>query len=177
MKEGIEWRSKWFKEVRAWKPTDIECTRVDKISIFGVPYFMRNKKFLEILLSDIGVCPNLDTILSNPSRLDVMSPMIFTSRLEMIRNKVTICLDGKWIDIIIVEEITISLEDQENGSEVEGSLSISGVFSSSDLDEKEEFVPLVNDRRTIMETEGNKGDNDGTILCTKEVEKVNGEGG
>lgn len=27
LKEGTEWKSRWFKEVRKWKPLDVECFR------------------------------------------------------------------------------------------------------------------------------------------------------
>lgn len=68
---------------------------------------------METLLFDIGVCPNLESIATNPARLDVMSLMIFTLKLELIISKIYVCLDGKWINILVVEEISVSMEDRE----------------------------------------------------------------
>lgn len=135
LKEGSDWRSKWFKEVRGWKTIDTECTRAAKISIFGVPCYVRNRKLFEMLLTDIRVCPNLDYLPSNPARLDVTYLMIFTSHLKMIRSKVKVCLDGKWCDILIVDELMVTMEDQEQNFKDEDASSILGSYSSADLEE------------------------------------------
>lgn len=113
LNEGGEWKNYWFSEVRKWEPSNVECSRATKISIYGVPCYVRNKVFVEEFLSDVGFCQNLESLTNNPSRFDVLSLMIFTSSLDMIRNKVTVCLNGKWIDTLIVEETSLSMEERE----------------------------------------------------------------
>lgn len=170
--KGGAWITKWFKEVRAWESTDVECARAARISIYGVPCFVRNKKFLEALLSDIGVCPNLNFLNSKPSHLDVESSMIFTANLEMIRNKVSLCLDGKWINILIVEEAMVSMEEQGDDFEDKGSSSDMGDFSSSDSEDMEEEGPVWNDRHSIAEHE-ERNESDGSLQVKNgDMEKV-----
>lgn len=136
--QGGDWISKWFKEVRAWEPSDIKCAREVRISIYGVPCFVSNKNFIEALLSNIGVCLNLNFLNNKPARLDVMSLMIFIDKLETIRNKIFVCLDGKWINILVVEEATILLEDHGDDSEDEGPSSDMGAFSVLDMENLED---------------------------------------
>lgn len=45
LKEGVEWKNKWFKEVRKWRELDVECFIAIWISIFGIPSHVRNKRF------------------------------------------------------------------------------------------------------------------------------------
>lgn len=95
LKEGVDWKTSLFQEVRRWKYSDVECYRAPRMSIYGIPCYVRNKNFLEVLLADIGVCPAWDFLQSKLNRLDVLSMLIFTRNLDMIRSKVTVCLDGR----------------------------------------------------------------------------------
>lgn len=45
LEEGGEWKNAWCKEVRQWEITNVECSRATRVSIFGVPCYVRNKSF------------------------------------------------------------------------------------------------------------------------------------
>lgn len=132
--------------MRNWDPSDIECSRVARISVYGIPCYVRNKNFLEALLSDIGACSNWDPLLCKPLRLDVLSLLIFTNSLEMIRNKTYVCLDGKWINILIVEEETVSMEESDALTEEGCTSSNMDDFTPSESEEKEEENPVGKDQ-------------------------------
>lgn len=104
LKDAGVWKKIWFKEVRKWDKSDVECFRTTKVSICGIPCFVRNTKFIDSLLSDMGLMVNSEKIDPNPQRLDVTSMMIFTSLLRPIARKVSACVDGTNYTILISEE-------------------------------------------------------------------------
>lgn len=94
MKDAGDWKQSWFKEIRSWKNSDAECRRVTWLSIYGVPCYMRNSKFCEVLLSGVGVLANWKNLEEKPSRLDVTKLMIFTYIVGPINRTISACVDG-----------------------------------------------------------------------------------
>lgn len=45
LNDGGDWKNKWFREVKKWDPSDVECSRASRISIFEIPCYVRNKYF------------------------------------------------------------------------------------------------------------------------------------
>lgn len=90
--------------------TDVECFKATKVSIFGIPCFVRNTKFIESLLSDVGMLVNGKNIVLNPERMDVSSVMIFNNILGPISLKINVCVDGETFAILMSEEPTVSME-------------------------------------------------------------------
>lgn len=87
----------------------------------------------------MGICSNLDNIPLYPIRLDVLNLMIFTASLEHIRRKVQVCLDGKWINVLIIEDATVSLmEKDEDWEGDEDDSSDMDEYCPSDIEEEEE---------------------------------------
>ncbi|XP_058745968.1 uncharacterized protein LOC131618827 [Vicia villosa] len=107
MEEGGEWKKSWFKEVRSWKLEDVECYRATWISVYGIPCHGRNRRFLETVLADIGIIAHFDFLNIKPERLNVLTFMVFTNLLEPIRNKFKVCLDGTWICLMVIEDLTV----------------------------------------------------------------------
>ncbi|XP_058726994.1 uncharacterized protein LOC131598405 [Vicia villosa] len=113
-----EWKERWFKEVlnaevRRWQPTDVECYRSVWVSIYGIPCFVRNRRFCESLLSDIGVVAKGDCMEGKQIRLDVTSLLIFTNLLDTINRKVAVSIEGVWYDILVKEDVTVKVGDKE----------------------------------------------------------------
>lgn len=115
---------------------------------------MRNKAFVDVLIADIGVCIDDETLQTKPKWLDVTTLTIFTSCLDLIRNKSIVCLDGNWINIPIFEEAMVTLKDSKTSSEDNCLSRDLEDFSSSEIEEKEDFDPLDNNR------EGNRNEAD-----------------
>lgn len=69
---------------------------------------MRNKSFLESLLSDVGSLVNGDCLELNPERLDVTSVMVFTNHLGIISKKIKVSVDGEIFTILVIEDSTVS---------------------------------------------------------------------
>lgn len=134
------------------------------------------------MASDIGSYLNLDFLSCNPERLDVTSFMIFTKSLEYIRSKINVCLDGEWIQILVVAEETVKLEASESILQVSSSSNDLDDYSSSDQQAKEVKVTEVNPRGSSSDNfERNVGDfsqnirkkGDRSIEKKKQVDKVN----
>lgn len=144
LKEGEVWRKKWFSEVKDWNHKDVKCFRAAKVSLYGVPCHMRNKIFLDVVLEEVGMCPTLDFLNHSPSRYDVLTLMLFTGCLDTIRRKVTVCLDGIWITILIIEEAVVALEEKDSSSS-SGSTNSSAmdVFFDSEPEDNGEVEPSV----------------------------------
>ncbi|XP_058734228.1 uncharacterized protein LOC131605958 [Vicia villosa] len=130
--EGGEWKDQWFKEVRDWRKTDAECARVAWISIYGIPCFVRNENFINLLLADIGTVVNSQSITEKPIRLDVLTLMIYTESMEQIRNKVKACIDGNWYNLLVIEDVSFHKEETEGSSRCSNSCS----------EEEEAFSPM-----------------------------------
>lgn len=94
--------------MREWKKKNAECYRAVWISTFGIPCFVRNLKFVESLLADIGVVSNGETLEEITKRLDVTKLLIFTSEVDLINNQIQACADREWFNIIIKEEAQMS---------------------------------------------------------------------
>ncbi|XP_058724741.1 uncharacterized protein LOC131596144 [Vicia villosa] len=143
--EGGEWIKRWFKEVREWKPSDVECARAVWISAYGIPCHVRNKRFIDTLFSDIGTVANYEWIQHASSRLDVVKIMVFSKEAEIIRNKVSVCLDGMWTNILLIEEAQWSTGEEECASGFDSSSSDGSVKGSSSAlgsgrEEEEELI-------------------------------------
>lgn len=80
--------------MRKWKSIDVESFRVVWIYVYGIPCHVRNARFLEALLSDVGVIANFNFLERSLKRLDVFSLMIFTKSVESIQSKTNVCMDG-----------------------------------------------------------------------------------
>lgn len=92
LEDGGDWKNKWFKEVRKWKPSDVESYKAVWISVYGIPYHVRNVRLREELLSDIRSIAKFDFLEKKSERLDVLSFMVFTRSVESIRSKVNVCV-------------------------------------------------------------------------------------
>lgn len=125
--------------MRNWVPSDVECCRAAGISIFGIPCYVRNKTFIEALLSDIGSVTNIDFLTCKLERLDVLSLMIFIKCLDTIRSNISVFLDGGWINVLIVEEVMVRMEESYFSS-AEGcsSSNLEDFSSSSETDNNKE---------------------------------------
>lgn len=113
LKDDGDWKKRWFKEVRKWKPMDVDCYRAAWISVYRIPCHVTNAIFIEALLSNIGSIANFDFLERKPEGLDVLSFIVFTKSMETIRRKANIFLDGGWISLMIVEEITMKTKAGE----------------------------------------------------------------
>lgn len=81
---------------------------------------MRNQGFIEELLADIGVVAHNDFFKFKPERLDVSKIMVFTNLLGSINREIQTCIDGISFNILVVEDLSVSLEKdikQNLGSE------------------------------------------------------------
>lgn len=76
-----DWKDTWFKEVRRWRKTDVECSRATWLSIYGIPCYVRNTRFLETLLSDVGSLAITDKLEDKPDRLNVIKVLVFQTNL------------------------------------------------------------------------------------------------
>lgn len=82
--------------------------------MFGIPCYVRKFKFIESLISDVGVLLNGDKTVLNKERMDVTSVMIFTNPLGAISLKINACADGVSFLILVSEEPSVSMESTEN---------------------------------------------------------------
>lgn len=82
--------------MRKWKPSDVKCFKAVWISIYGIPCHVISVRFLEFLLSGIGSILNIEFLENKPERLDVLSFIVFSKSVEMIRSKVNACINGGW---------------------------------------------------------------------------------
>lgn len=98
------------------KNSDAKFYRVAWLSIYGVPCYVRNMKFCKELLSDVGVLENCKYLEEKPARLDVIKLMIFTYIVGPINRTISVCVDGVWFKILIVEDISISMHKEEGSS-------------------------------------------------------------
>lgn len=138
LKEGEEWGKNGSRKFDVGLQQMLSAQGAARISLYGIPCHVRNKAFVEVLISDIGLCINFDPIMGKPERLDVLSLMIFTNEVESIRSKITVCLDGKWINILIMEEAMVSMDEPKSFSE-EGSMSSEmDDYSFSESEKKDE---------------------------------------
>lgn len=144
LQDGGDWKKRWFKEGRKWKPTDVECFRAAWILVYGIPFHVRNARFLEALLSNVGVIANFDFLERLPEILDVISLMVFTKMVEPIRSKINICMNGNWISLMIIEEVMMNSEHEEHSSGEDSSNSEyeASSFSSEHGRKDEEIVEL-----------------------------------
>ncbi|XP_058732730.1 uncharacterized protein LOC131604301 [Vicia villosa] len=110
LEEGGDWKKKWFKEVRQWRPEDVECFRAAWVSVYGIPCHGKNRRFLESLVTDIGIIAHFGFLDLKPERFDVLSFMIFTHHLDPIRNKVNVCMDGSWVCMMVIEDVAVRNE-------------------------------------------------------------------
>lgn len=111
------------------------------MSIFGIPCHVRNGRFLEAVISNIGIIVNFEFLDSKLKKLDVVTFMVFTNSLEKIRSKVNVCVDGAWNTLMIVEE-----EAQKNS--LEGNSSGDASFAT---DFETDSVSLEGSRRKVFE--------------------------
>lgn len=125
-----EWINHWFKEVRNWKATNVECARVAWISIYGIPFHVRNERFIDCLFWDIGKVASYKYLKLKSDRLDVHKLMAFTEELEPIKNKLSICLNGSWLNIMLIKEVQVHVEEPENTN---GGASVSSNNSGSEF--------------------------------------------
>lgn len=88
---------------------------------------MRNKKFCEALLSDVGFMENSQSLEEKSLRLDVTKLMIFTDNIGPINRNINVCMDGGWYKVLIVEDVSVSI-NKEDGIKSEND------FSSEDSD-------------------------------------------
>lgn len=133
LKDLGEWKNMWFKEVRKWQKSDAKCYRATRVSIFGIPCFVRNKTFIDSLLLDVGMMIKGDSLEPNPERLIVISLMVFTNLLGSISKKIRPSVDGELFNIIISEDPMVYWDKTESRNS--GSL-----YSSEGNGEDEESV-------------------------------------
>lgn len=107
------WKNRWFKEVREWRKTDVECYRAIWISIYGIPCFIRNKKFCEALISDIGIMANNKSLEEKALRLDVTKIMVLTEKTIPISKTIRVSVDGEWHTILLVKDTYVTSENRE----------------------------------------------------------------
>ncbi|XP_058768749.1 uncharacterized protein LOC131642531 [Vicia villosa] len=113
LRDAGDWKDRWFKEVRKWTKKDVECVRAVWVSIYGIPCFVRNRRFCEILLSDIGVVVNGEELEGNQIRMDVTNVMVFTNQIESINRKIVACVDGEMYSILVKEDVMVRAGDLE----------------------------------------------------------------
>lgn len=129
LQDAGEWKEAWFKEVLPWKFSDVECARATCLSIFGIPCYVRNSRFLESLLADIGYLANPKSVDDKAEIMDVIRIMIFTNQIGPISRKINACVDGEIFTLMLIEDDSVSID--------KGGLS-SASSSSSELMEDED---------------------------------------
>lgn len=85
--------------------------------MYGIPCHVRNARFLEALLSDVGVVSNYDSLESSSEILDVLSLMVFTKSVESIKSKINVCLDDIWISLMLIKEVSSKSDQVEFSSD------------------------------------------------------------
>lgn len=113
MKDAGDWKQSWFKEIRSWRKFDAKCYGAAWLSIYGIPCFVRNKKFCEALLSDVGFMANTQSLEDKPLRLDVTKLMIFTNNIEPINRMINVCVDDAWEKVLIVEDASVCIHKDD----------------------------------------------------------------
>ncbi|XP_058775836.1 uncharacterized protein LOC131650123 [Vicia villosa] len=116
LSEAWVWKDRWFKEVRKWQKKDVECFRSVWVSIFGIPCFVRNRRFCELLLSDIGVVANGEILEEQQLRMDVTNLMIFTDKLDTINLKIAVFIDGETFHCLVKEDATVRVGDMDGST-------------------------------------------------------------
>lgn len=81
--------------MRRLKIIDSECIRATRLFVYGIPYYVRNIRFLEELLSDIGNFTKSELLEDKSDRLDVLRIMALTNFLGLINRKIRACVDGE----------------------------------------------------------------------------------
>lgn len=73
------WLRQWFKEVRQWRPKDVDPKRLTWLKLYGVHCHVWNFTFFEFISKQIGtyICSDDDTM--EKSKLDVARTLILSS--------------------------------------------------------------------------------------------------
>lgn len=82
VKEGKDWLSQWFKEVRPWKPSEFEI--VTWIKCDGIPFLDWNPEFFLYLVGGMGeyLCANDNTIAY--TKIDVAWLLVKTKHSKVL---------------------------------------------------------------------------------------------
>lgn len=83
------------------------------LSIYGIPCFVRNKKFCEALLFDVGILANSKSLEEKITRMDVTKIMVFTDNMGPINKTINVSVDGEWRKILLVEDVFVSSENRD----------------------------------------------------------------
>lgn len=135
-KDTSLWKDVWFKEIRKWKSSDVECYRATRISLYGIPFFVRNSRFIDVLLSDIGTLINPDSLQANHDRYNVIRLIVFTNLLSSINRRIRACVDGEFFNILVVEKASVSPDTNSSFKGSEYSLDRS---ANEEVESEQEF--------------------------------------
>lgn len=152
LNDAGDWKQSWFKEVRNWRKTDVECYRAVWLSIYGILCFVRNKKLCESLLSDVGIMANYKSLEENSTRTDVTKIKVFTDNMGHINKIINVCVNGEWCKILLVEDVHVTTEKRDcNNSDSE--------FSSDESEEGGEPPEFASGGKEELERENDVTDN------------------
>lgn len=60
VKEEKVWLGQWFKEIRRWRPNDVDNERVTWLRCYGIPCHAWCLEFFQFLTSPVGMSRSLD---------------------------------------------------------------------------------------------------------------------
>ncbi|XP_058783455.1 uncharacterized protein LOC131658143 [Vicia villosa] len=150
--EESAWLDVWFKEVRKWKPDDIDGERITWLKVFGVPSVAWNKEFFGFISDQVGYLIHEDVSTASALRMDVARLKIRTDRPTLIQEGLKVQIKGKVFLLLLVEE-TFSVGDHTSRKsisefEIPDESSVEG--SEGGIEDKEdegcdEYVPETNE--------------------------------
>lgn len=148
IEEVPEWINQWFKEIRNWRPHDVDNQRLTWLRVYGLPCHAWNPKVFDFMSKPVGhfVCADKDT--TKLKCLDVAIIIMSTKYCLVLNETYNIAINEVTFNIKVMEDghapMRISVlsnkhnniaEVASTGSSEEDSEDLSGEWNENVSDE------------------------------------------
>ncbi|GKU89866.1 hypothetical protein SLEP1_g3943 [Rubroshorea leprosula] len=107
VREGRDWLSQWFTDIRPWTPEEVAAERFTWLRCQGVPLHIWKSNFFETVACMFGKFVSLDGSTIKKSRLDVAKVLILTPLQENINKTLKIKVKNRFFQVRISEEVGV----------------------------------------------------------------------
>jgi hypothetical protein len=161
MDDAKGWLDQWFKQIRPWRPQEVDMERVIWLRVFGVPSHAWNDLFFAQLVKPWGVFLNSDDGTSKKITMDVARLLIRTSCQNPVNEFFDVMVNGEIFRLRVLEDsygpmrIIVPHTNNTHGGDKEGP---SEEDEEEGEDDDEEEVAEI---RQLMEEEVAERETDG----------------
>jgi hypothetical protein len=104
LEDASEWMEQWFKEIRPWKPNDVDLERIIWLRIFGIPVHAWNDGFFSKVAEQWGTFMNTDVVTSKKQSMDVARILIRTSCHNVVDEYLDVKINGELFSLRVLED-------------------------------------------------------------------------